>query len=256
MARRIGPLIPYKSRPEFKGFHDRPQRWACIVAHRRAGKTVAAVNDLIRKAMACERPEPRFAYVAPFTSQAKDVAWNYLRQYTASIRGARASVSELRVDLPEGGRIRLYGADHYDRLRGIYLDGVVLDEFADMDPRAWSEVIRPALADRQGWAAFIGTPKGRNAFFELYERAAASPEWFALRLKASETGLIAAEELEALKAELSADEYPIQMQQLLNQTVGLIPKTGTTNSTGSQTGYGGKVGLTDPLKLFGLNFGG
>jgi hypothetical protein len=212
MAGRRGALIPYRSRPEFKAFHRRKERWACIVAHRRAGKTVAAVNDLIRKAMACKRPEPRFAYVAPFTSQAKDVAWNYLRQYTAPIEGASASVSELRVDLPNGGRIRLYGADNYNRLRGIYLDGVVLDEFADMDPRAWSEVIRPALADRQGWAAFIGTPKGRNAFFELYERAEASPEWFASRLKASATGLIAAEELEALKAELSADEYAREME--------------------------------------------
>jgi hypothetical protein len=188
------------------------ERWACIVAHRRAGKTVAAINDLIRAAMHCERPEPRLAYVAPFTSQAKDVAWSYLKQYTASIRGASASVSELRVDLPNGGRIRLYGADNYDRLRGIYLDGVVLDEFADMDPRAWSEVIRPALADRAGWAAFIGTPKGRNAFWELYERAAASPEWFALRLKASDTGIVPAEELLALKAELSADEYAREME--------------------------------------------
>jgi hypothetical protein len=205
-------LIRYSSRPAFQTFHKRQQRWACIVAHRRAGKTVAAINDLIKKAMKCEKPEPRFAYVAPFTSQAKDVAWSYLRQFTSTIRGSSASVSELKVDLPNGGRIRLYGADNYDRLRGIYLDGVVLDEFADMDPRAWSEVIRPALADRQGWAAFIGTPKGRNAFFELYERAEASPEWFALRLKASATGLIAAEELEALKAELTADEYAREME--------------------------------------------
>lgn len=212
MARSRRGLIRYEPRPAFEGFHRREERWACIVAHRRAGKTVAAINDLIMSAVACDLPEPRFAYVAPFTSQAKDVAWSYLRRFTARFRGARASVSELRVDLPNGARIRLYGADHYDRLRGIYLDGVVLDEFADMDPRAWSEVIRPALADRQGWAAFIGTPKGRNAFFELYERAAASPEWFALRLKASETGLIAAEELEALKAELSADEYAREME--------------------------------------------
>jgi hypothetical protein len=211
MAEQRG-LIPYLARSQFINFHDREQRWACVVAHRRAGKTVAAINDLIYAATACELSEPRFAYVAPFTSQAKDVAWSYLRQYTAVIPGAKASVSELKVDLPNGGRIRLYGADHYDRLRGIYLDGVVLDEFADMDPRAWSEVIRPALADRQGWAAFIGTPKGRNAFFELYERAAASPEWFDLRLKASETGLIEAEELEALRAELTADEYAREME--------------------------------------------
>lgn len=212
MAQRRGLVIPYKPRPAFQAFHDREERWACIVAHRRAGKTVAAVNELIRSALDCKKPEPRFAYVAPFTSQAKDVAWSYLRQYTAPIPGAQAHVSELRVDLPKGARIRLYGADNYNRLRGIYLDGVVLDEFADMDPRAWSEVIRPALADRQGWAAFIGTPKGRNAFFELYERAAASPDWYALRLKASATGLIAPEELEALKAELSADEYARELE--------------------------------------------
>jgi hypothetical protein len=212
MARRRGDVIPYRSRTEFKSFHNRKKRWACIVAHRRAGKTVAAINDLVRAALKCKLPEPRYAYVAPFTSQAKDVAWTYLRQYTAPITGAQASVSELRVDLPNGARVRLYGADNYNRLRGIYLDGVVLDEFADMDPRAWSEVIRPALADRQGWAAFIGTPKGRNAFFELYQRADASPDWFALRLKASQTGLIKAEELEALKAELSADEYAREME--------------------------------------------
>ncbi|HEY4029964.1 MAG TPA: hypothetical protein VGM25_06445 [Caulobacteraceae bacterium] len=116
MARSREVLIPYGPRPAFAAFHDREERWACIVAHRRAGKTVAAVNDLIHAAMACQEPEPRFAYVAPFTSQAKDVAWSYLRQYTAPIAGARASVSELRVDLPNGGRIRLYGADNYNRL--------------------------------------------------------------------------------------------------------------------------------------------
>jgi phage terminase large subunit len=209
---RVRAVIPYEARPEFEGFHRRDERWACIVAHRRAGKTVAAINDLIRAALLCKRPEPRLAYVAPYTSQAKDLAWSYLERYAAGSPGASVSVSELRVDLPRGGRIRLYGADNYNRLRGIYLDGVVLDEFADMDPRAWSEVIRPALADRQGWAAFIGTPKGRNAFWELYARAEASPDWFALRLKASETGLVAPEELEALKAELSADEYAREME--------------------------------------------
>jgi phage terminase large subunit len=89
---------------------------------------------------------------------------------------------------------------------------VVLDEFADMDPRAWSEVIRPALADRQGWAIFIGTPKGRNAFWEVFERAQASDDWFSLRLKASETGLVAPDELEALRGEMSEDEYAREME--------------------------------------------
>lgn len=208
--RRI--VIPYSPRKAFLPFHNRKERFFCGVAHRRAGKTVAAVNDLIKAALTCDKPSPRFAYIAPWFAQAKDVAWGYLKQYTAPIPGVSVNESELRVDLPNGGRVRLYGADNYDRLRGIYLDGVVLDEFADMDPRAWSEVIRPALADRQGWAAFIGTPKGQNAFFEVYERAVATPEWMALCLKASETGILDPHELAALRAEMSEDEYAREME--------------------------------------------
>ena len=205
-------VIPYAPREAFRSFHERTSRFSCIVAHRRAGKTVATINDLIKEAITCQKPNPRFAYLAPYYAQAKDVAWGYLKQFTAPIPGATTNESELRVDLPNGGRIRLYGADNYDRLRGIYLDGVVLDEFADMDPRAWSEVVRPALSDRQGWAAFIGTPKGRNAFWEVYERAKASDDWFDLRLKASETNLIPPAELEALRSEMSEDEYAREME--------------------------------------------
>lgn len=199
--------IGYRPRAPFESFHRRTERFACIVAHRRAGKTVAAVCDLIDSALRCERPEPRFAYVAPFIGQAKDVAWAYLKQYTTCVPGAAARESELRVDLPNGARVRLYGADNPDRLRGLYLDGVVLDEFADMAPGAWSEVIRPALADREGWAGFIGTPKGKNAFWRIYDKAKADPDWFALRLRASETGLVPPAELAALKRELSEEEY-------------------------------------------------
>lgn len=208
--RRI--VIPYSPRGPFKAFHAREQRFAAIVAHRRAGKTVAAVNDLIKGALTCTKPNPRFAYLAPWFAQAKDVAWNYVKQYTAPIPGVTVNESELRVDLPNGGRVRLYGADNYDRLRGIYLDGVVLDEFADMDPRAWTEVIRPALSDRKGWAAFIGTPKGQNAFYEVVKRAQSDPEWFDAVLKASQTGLLDPEELQALKSEMSEDEYAREME--------------------------------------------
>lgn len=164
---------------QFMPFHTRKERWACMVAHRRAGKTVACVNELIKGALTCTLPDPRFAYVAPYYAQAKDVAWQYLKQYTSVIPGMSANESELRVDLPGGRRIRLYGAENYDRMRGLYLDGVVLDEYADMDPRVWPQVIRPALSDRRGWAAFIGTPKGRNSFYDLFDAAGKSPEWFA-----------------------------------------------------------------------------
>lgn len=209
----------YEARDAFVPFHMREVRWSCIVAHRRAGKTVAAINDLIDAALRSDKPDPRFAYVAPYFAQAKDVAWTYLKRYTAPIPGVEHNETELRVDLPNGARIRLYGADNYDRLRGIYLDGVVLDEFADMDPRAWSEVIRPALSDRKGWAAFIGTPKGKNAFWEVYDRASTQDEWLALRLKAPDTGLIAEDELAELRAELSPDEYAREFETSFDAAV-------------------------------------
>jgi hypothetical protein len=135
--------------------------------------------------------------------------WDYLRAAIEPGRaaGARAHESELRIDYVNGGQVRLYGADNPDAMRGIYLDGVVLDEYADMDPRVWSQIIRPALADRQGWAVFIGTPKGRNAFFELWRRAQSEPGWFSMMLKASETGLIPASELESARRDLTEEQY-------------------------------------------------
>jgi phage terminase large subunit len=204
--------LGYEARPAFVPLHTRQQRFGCIVAHRRAGKTVASIMDLIDAALRCDRPNPRFAYVAPYYAQAKDVVWSYVKQYTASIPGIEINESELRVDFPNGARLRLYGADNYDRLRGIYLDGVVLDEFADQPPQAWREVIRPALSDRQGWALFIGTPKGRNAFYDVFKSAETSPDWYALKLKASETGLVPQAELDAMRADMSANEYAREME--------------------------------------------
>jgi hypothetical protein len=135
------------------------------------------------------------------------VAWEHLKRAVAPIPGTLAHESELRVDLPGGARIRLYGADNADRLRGLYFDGVVLDEYAQMNPRVWSEVLRPALADRGGWAIFIGTPMGRNQFCTLYESARREADWFTARFRASETGVIPAEELDAARRTMSAEQY-------------------------------------------------
>ena len=204
--------LGYSARKAFTPLHRRKERFGCIVAHRRAGKTVASIMDLIDAALRCEKQDPRFAYIAPYYAQAKDVVWGYVKQYALRVPGAQPNESELRVDFPNGARLRLYGADNYDRLRGIYLDGVVLDEFADQPPQAWREVIRPTLADRKGWALFIGTPKGKNAFYDVYQRAVKDPDWFDLNLKASETGLLAEEELEALRKEMSANEYNRELE--------------------------------------------
>ncbi len=197
----------YVARPQFVPLHMRKERWGVAVAHRRAGKTVACINDLLDGTLRCTKPDPRFAYIAPLYTQAKDVAWGYVKRYGLTIPGARENESELRLDLPGGRRMRLYGADNYDRLRGGYLDGVILDEYADMDPRAWSEVIRPMLADRQGWALFIGTPKGKNAFWDVWDRAGTEPNWFRTMLKASETGLLPQEELDDARRVMTPEQY-------------------------------------------------
>ena len=171
-------------------------RFNVVVAHRRMGKTVSAINQLIHSALNCDKPNPRFAYIAPTYNKAKRVAWDYLLEYTRPL-DAKANIAELRVDFL-GVRISLYGADNVDSLRGIYLDGVVIDEIGDVNPNLFTEVIRPALADRKGWAMFIGTPKGANHFKTLRDKAYAKDDgWNLLEFKSSETSILDQEELDA-----------------------------------------------------------
>ena len=204
-AERI--VIPYAPRKQFLPYHTSDKRWRIIVAHRRAGKTVACVNEIIRAALTCDKPNPRVAYVSPLFKQSKDVAWSYLKEFTRDIPGREVNETELRVDLPNGGRVRLYGADNPDGMRGLYLDACVLDEFADMRPRFLPEVIRPALSDRRGSLTLIGTPKGHNEFYDRWHDAQTDQEWFALMLKASETGIVDAEELVSAQKLMSEAQY-------------------------------------------------
>ena len=197
----------YRPRPLQRELHGDAARFKVIVAHRRFGKTVFAINELLRAAWRARLPAARLAYVAPYERQAKAVAWDQLKHHAGAIRGARFHETELRCDLPWGARVSLYGADNPDALRGLYLDGAVLDEYAQMEPRAWSEVIRPALADRQGWAIFIGTPMGRNSLWSLFERAKRLPGWRAQLFRASQTGVLPQAELEAARAAMSEAEY-------------------------------------------------
>jgi len=199
--------IDYWPREQFLPLHNRTERWACLVAHRRAGKTVATINDKIRRAITDAKPDGRYAYIAPLYNQAKDIAWSYLKQYAYPLLASPPNESELRVDLVNGSRIRLYGADNPDRLRGLYLDGVTLDEFGDMRPSIWTDVIRPALSDRKGWATFIGTPKGKNDFWNIWSGAQKNPDWLAMMLKASATGLIDSAELAEAKTQMGDDQF-------------------------------------------------
>lgn len=205
-------VIPYKPRGAFKPLHTRTQRWAVVVAHRRAGKTVACVNELIKAALTFKGIDGRFAYVAPFYRQAKSVAWDYVKRFSAVVPGISINESELRIDFPNGSRIQLFGADNADALRGLFFDGVVADEYGDWKPSVWGYVIRPALADRGGWAVIIGTPKGRNEFFDVVQRANTDDDWLSLTIKASESGLLPAAELDALRKELTEDAWRQEME--------------------------------------------
>ena len=198
--------LRYRPRSVFKDFHQRKQRWAVVVAHRRCGKTVACINDLIVKALTEGKADGRYAYLAPYYAQAKSIAFDYLMRFSEPVR-VNHNVSELWVELINGARIRLFGADNADSLRGLYLDGVVLDEFADMKPSIWGAVLRPLLSDRKGWATFIGTPKGHNQFWEIYNNATKDSGWYVKTLRASQTGLIPQEELDDAKKMQTEDQY-------------------------------------------------
>ena len=199
--------IDYKPRDQIRAFHNRTERFAIIVAHRRFGKTVAAINDLIRSCFEIDRPNVRVAYIAPYLSQAKAVAWDYALEFTRDIPEIKVNHSELRIDFLNGARFRLFGADNYNAMRGLYFDAVVLDEMADFPASAWSNVIRPALADRRGSATFISTPKGKNEFWELWHEAQDDPNWFTAMLKASETSILDQEELDEARRTMGDDRY-------------------------------------------------
>ena len=197
--------MEFAPRSPFLPFHDRDKRWTCILAHRRAGKTVATVADLLTCALATSKKNARYAYIAPYHAQAKAIAWDYLKRFSQGV-SVKVIESELQIELPNGSRVRLYGADNPDSLRGLYLDGVVLDEYGDMRPNVWGEIIRPLLADRKGWAVFIGTPRGKNHFWEIHKQAQ-SDDWLSLTLRASETDLIDAAELADAKSQMTAEQY-------------------------------------------------
>jgi hypothetical protein len=194
--------------------HSRLKRFNVVVCHRRMGKTVFSINEIIDQAFRNTRKNPQYAFIAPTYGQAERIAWDMLKSYTKEIPGVTFNEQKLtcKIPRPELGdtiKIMLLGADNPDSIRGIYLDGAVLDEFAETDPRIWGQVIRPALSDRKGWAIFIGTPKGQNHFYDMYKMAIKNENdgWFHTVYKASQTGVIPPEELQALRAECSEEEY-------------------------------------------------
>lgn len=168
------------------------QRFRVLVAGRRFGKTYLALVELCKAASV--RGHLAW-YVGPTYKQAKRIAWKPLKEMTRPFWATKPNETDLRIDLVWGGTICVRGADNYDSLRGDGLDFLVLDEYASIAREAWDAVLRPALADRQGRALFIGTPRGFNHFHELFEGAEARPDWEAFQFTTAEGGNVPAEEL-------------------------------------------------------------
>jgi len=205
-------IIPYKPREWAKEVHDTAKRWIVLVLHRRCGKTVFVLNHLQRDAL--KIPNSRWAYIAPFYKQAKNIAWDLLKFYARPIPGVKFNESELSVTYPNGSKLQLYGADNPDSLRGIALWGCAFDEYSQQPSNIFTEVIRPALSDHQGYAIWIGTPKGKNNLFKLYKgldndgkTRTDLEDWLRVLLTVDDTQLLPEKELESARASMTPDEY-------------------------------------------------
>ncbi|MDT8902195.1 hypothetical protein [Anaeroselena agilis] len=211
-------IIPYRPRFPQTVIHPNLEshRFNVVVAHRRMGKTYLAINHMIKMAVNLRLPHGRYAYMAPLLKQAKMIAWDYLKRFTIPFPGRKVNESELWVEIPNcngtTSRIYIMGADNPDAIRGIYLDGAILDEYGQFKPDVWGSVIRPLLADRNGWCVFMGTPKGQNQFYDIYlyaQKAMAenNPAWYCALFRADETGVLSPQELEDMRRTMSDAQF-------------------------------------------------
>lgn len=182
------------------------RRFGVLICHRRFGKTVLAISRLVRNA--CNGNSTyRGAYIAPTYRQAKDVSWDYLKKL-AKAADAKVNESELRVDFPHGARIKLYGAENPDSLRGLDICDVVFDEVAQMPLSTWSEIVQPMILAKKGTALFMGTPKGKNALWQIWDEAKVDTQnWVTQMYKASETGILTADDLKLARQGMSESQY-------------------------------------------------
>lgn len=184
--------------------YKHPARYKAVVAGRRTGKTVYSRNKLIVNAVRTPR---RFWYIAPTRIMAKDILWADLKAaiHPSWLAGDPLE-TELRICLKGGGEIQLHGAEDPDKLRGRRLGGVVFDEFADVKIEAWTEAIRPALSDYQGWADFIGTPKSYNHLYDVFLRGQSlepeHAEWASWQLRTIDNPFIDPKEVDAARADM------------------------------------------------------
>lgn len=207
--------LNYNPRDWQRRCHLERRRFTVLALHRRAGKTELALRELVDKALRFNLDLGLFFYIAPFLKQAKAIAWLRLKQIVEPLRQVGAvevNESELSVTFVHNGTaVRVYGADNPDAMRGVRLDGVVIDEVADIKPEVWEDIVQPALADRKGWALFIGTPHGINLFSELFYRATNLPDWYSARFTVYDTTALDADEVERMRRDMTETAFAREM---------------------------------------------
>ena len=203
--------LDYTPRAWQRECHVKKQRFSVYALHRRSGKTELAIMELIDKAIKTDKELAMFVYVAPFLRQAKAIAWARLKSKIEPLR--RNSVidineGELSVRFKHNGAIiRLFGGDNPDAMRGLRLDGIVMDEVAQLKNELWTDIVQPALSDRLGWSIFIGTPSGINLFSELYYKAVDEDSWTAARFTVYDTDSLHPDEVTRLKRDMSETSF-------------------------------------------------
>lgn len=205
--------IVYQSKARFK----------VLIAGRRFGKTIVAIITLLLEALL--KPKSYLWYVAPTYRQAKMISWRLLKDIMPKSEINKVNESELSVTLNNGSVIELKGSDNEDALRGAGLDGIVIDEFASIynNWSVWNEVLRPALTDKKGWGFFIGTPKGKDALYELFIKGQGrDPDWESFTFKTLDNPYIDPKEVEEAKRNTPERYFRQEYEASFEDFVGLI----------------------------------
>jgi len=205
------------TKPQTQIFNSK-SRFRVVVAGRRFGKTFLSTAEMLNKAANC--PESNIWYVAPTYRAAKDIAWDMLKQSIHKSNISKINESELSVKLVNGSTISLKGAEKPDNLRGRSLDMVICDEFADMRPETWYEVLRASLADRMGSALFIGTPKGRNHFYDLWTQDL--DDWSSFQFTTLDGGNVPQTEVDAARRDLDERTFKQEFEAAFVNYSGII----------------------------------
>lgn len=238
-----------------RSISDCKSRFRVAICGRRFGKTHLAIRELARFA---SQPDKEIFYVAPSYRQAKQIVWRKLKYKLQDLRWIkRVNESELTITLKNGSTISLKGAENSDSLRGVGLDFLVMDEFADIDPIAWYEVLRPTLSDKRGEALFIGTPKGRsNWSYDLFINEETNNEWTSFQFTTLDGGNVSAEEIESAKQDLDErtfrqefmatfETYSGRIYYAFDRTKHLVPVTNYDNAV-LYTGWDFNI---DPMSI-------